>query len=583
MQGEGGPEVNAFFCDARKELNHLHPTTRLAENETRGVTVEIRAIIADAPARCWLCGVKYYSGFYGCSRCKAKGAHPIKKTLIKEPVDPNNPEPRDENGPKKYNVTEMTTVKFPTIGHPPRIFDEWESYKQLPPGEKDKKMIHRTGTTPLDRIAGPIDPINQVVLEEMHVMDGGVLKDTIAFLLSIKTDKKSSDAVPQRRGKNAAVYGSKKKTINKITPVKFRPWNGRINIWSQYTPKEFGRKCTSMEYCSTWKMNQYRQMFNYYMPALMKCDEINFGKPKRYIVLNLILGYKLITGNTHKPVPDRDIELSRHLLCKAFRQLSAMSLGNSCTYKLHVMTHMPDDAKNMKAHTGAFSAYPYESQLVHFRHLGLQGNRVIQQIANRLLERGHLHEDLDEGENACNFDEESIESFMAKVMRNRTSDQQTLSQLLDFPPFFVHDFNEKKKVVTCESFTVTNKFPDNVVRLHFETKSRRHRNAFAITDIFRDPTDGQLKIRAREFVKLKNTFDKPYPSSAIGNFEGTYQPPNKPGQKTSEFNFADYPFARIIGKFFCFPKLVYKRKTFDPLDCIQKQTWILQEIGHSEV
>jgi hypothetical protein len=581
-QGEGEPEVNAFFCDAKNELNRLHPSTNLSDNETRGVTIEIRAIIGDAPARCWLCGVKYFSGFYACCRCKSKGAHPYKKVIVQAPAplpknrtknQPKKPPAKKTNEPKEYTYVEMTTVKYPTIGHPPRVHEEWDSYWELPDGETDPKMIHRTGPTPLDRIIG-INPIKQVVLELMHVLDGGVYKDVLALALKMNLER---NPVSKRRGKNAPIEGSKKVEMTSVTPMKYRSWNVRIRVWSKYTPKEFGRKLTSLDYVKTWKMNQHAQMFHYYLPALARLDELHFEAPKRDLVLHLIRAARLINKNVNKPVPQEDIQESRFHFAAAFKLIHALSKGSACTIKVHYLIHLADDVLNIGFYAGTFSGYPYENQLVHFRHLGLTGYRVIYQIANRLMERGHLHEDLDEEDTQqCNHDEETIESFMTKVMRNRTSSEQTVTDLLAFPPFFVHDFNEKRQVVTCESFTVTNKFPDNVVRLHYSTKTRRERNAFAISEIFRDSDDGQIKIRAREFVNLRSTFQKPFPSSKIGNFEGEHE------AKNTNFKFEVFPFARILGKFFCFPKFLDGRKTFDPLDLSKRQGWILQEIGHSE-
>jgi hypothetical protein len=600
-QGQGEPNVHPFFCDIRKELNRLNKKTILPENETRCVTVIVRAIIADAPARCWMCVIKYYSGWYGCPRCKTKGVHPRVVKQTNKPagkksangqLSTTNRQSTDEqpageqqggaNAPGVNEYITLTTVKFPDINKDlPRITEEWESYLEIPAGQA-KNMAHRQGKTPLDKIYD-IDPIYDVPLEEMHLMDLGVLKDTVEFLLKLKIDKNATNvAVPKRRGrpaKTAFVDGSKRKKLKNSTPKTFHDWNLRIQAWSKLTPKEFGRKMSSLDYFGMWKSVLYRQFFMYYMPALMHTEnEINFDSRKREAVLNIILGYRLVTGNTHKPVPDLHLAKSKELLCRAFEQMKQLSGGSWCTYKCHCISHITDDAKNFQCHLGSLSAYPYESQMVHFRRMRLQGTNVIQQIANRLMEKGHL-EDFD-NENACNYDDESFESFYERITRNATSSEMSVSDILDIPPFFVNDFNAKRQTVQCEGFTITNKLPNNFVRLHFTKKQRRARNAFVIDNIFRDTVDGELKFYAREFVELTNSFEKPYPSSLICNFVASGGLNN---DEIISHKRQPILFSRIIGKYFPFPTVMCSvdcNGDYFPSD--SQQVWVLQEIMHSE-
>jgi hypothetical protein len=523
------------------------------------------------------------------------GVHPIKKVINPKWKDPNaklmgakgkkgaGVEKNDNevnNNEPKFIFKSCHTVKFPDINTDPRrVFEDWESYKNPPAGyENSKIMVHRIGPTPLDKIL-EANPINDVPLEEMHLMDIGVLKDTVACLLNLKvTDKTTSDAVQapvRRRRKNAPVEGSKKKKLTKITPKNFIHWNTRINAWSKITPKEFGRHLDSLEFFGKWKATGHRVFFNYYMPALMYADPANFGEQKRDAVLHIIRGYKLLTGNTHKPVPPGDIVRAEKHLAKGFEIMKSLSSGNWCTYKCHCMSHLGDDVRYFGSRLGSFSAYPYENQMIFFRQIGLQGNRAIQQIANRLVENGgQLNDDELTGDsNTSNYTDESFESFFGKVMRNKASrPNMTVSDVLDLPPFFVHSFNESNKIIHCESFTITKKFPDNIVRLYFENTNHRKKNAFCIEEIIKDEK-GQLFIVVREFANIDNSFVKPYASSSIGNFLawGGLNPPQT------------VPFSRVIGKYFSFPQLLKirdQKKKYNPR--CPGQNWILQEIAHGD-
>jgi hypothetical protein len=599
--GRDDPKVHPFFCDLRKELNRLNPKTILPENETRGCTVRIRAYIGDAPARSWMCGTKGHSGFMCCPRCEIEGVHPIKKIKNPKWKDPNKPAPKPKKGAAasaaaavaaNANGTEKVeeefiykkchTVKFPTIRKDPeRKFEKWESYLYPPAKHEGSKiMVHRTGPTPLDKIL-EANPINDVPIESMHSMDIGVCKDSSAFAINIKiTDKNTNDdpvqAAPlKRRGKNAPVDGGSKKRVPKITPKAFQPWNVRINAWNSCTPKEFGRRLDSLEYFNKWKATGHRLFFMYYLPALMYADPKRFCEHTRHALLHINLGYRLLSGNAHKEVPESDITRAEKQLKFGFDIFTKLSGGSWCTYKCHLcMAHIGMDVRYFKAPLGSYSAYPYENQMIFFRQIGLQGNHPIKQIANQLAENGGQLDDdeFPDPKNTCPYHNETFESFFAKVMRNKASrPNMCVSDCIDFPPFFVHSFNQSRKIIHCESFTITQKFPDNVVRLHFESHRIRERNAFCIEEIITDEK-GCLFLIVREFANIKNSFAQPYASASIMNFLAWG------GLKDSQ----TVPFSRVIGKYFAFPLLLQiqdDKGKFNPR-CLG-QNWILHELEHS--
>jgi hypothetical protein len=569
-------------------LNRLNAKTVLPPGETRGVTVIVRAFIADAPARAWQCGIKTFSGFLSCPRCKIVGVHP--KELLKQPCKkPEDAATTSKNAETVVNgqgnnasdviQKDAKNVKFPEIRKDgARLFSEWPSYLFVARGQKSN-MRHRIGTTPLDNIMD-VDPIYDVPLEEMHLMDLGVYRDTSADLLNLKVDKKLKN-VPKKRGgrrkKTTVVVGIKKKTLPKTMPVRLRPWTNRIRVWSKLTPKEFGRKLSPLEYFSQWKANEYRQFFLYYFIPLAIIDKGTLNPLGFEVICNINRAIRLVTGNTHKKVPEHRVELSKDIFCTAFYQMKHLTHGSWCTYKCHCMWHMPDDCIRFGCHLGSLSAYCFENQMIHFRRMGLSGNNIIQQVTNRLSERSMV-QDFDNDDDQWDFDEQSFECFFEKIKRNETSPQMTVSEVLDLPSFFVHEFNSKRQIVKCEAYTITNTFPNNVVRLHFNGKNRRRKNAFVVDEIFRDSSDGELKMYVREFVKLTDTFQKPYPSSYIGNFFATG------GLKANDDEVGERKairFSQIIGKYFAFPTILCSRDKndkYNPSDINQK--WILQEIMH---
>jgi hypothetical protein len=149
-----------------------------------------------------------------------------------------------------------------------------------------------------------------------------------------------------------------------------------------------------------------------------------------------------------------------------------------------------------------------------------------------------------------------------------------LSSILLFPPFFVHSFNSSKKIVYCESFTITNQFPDNVVRLYFEGNARRNkRNAFCIQDIIMNEVGG-LFVTVREFSNIANSFSRPFSSASIGNFVAW-------GGLNIETQ--TIPFSRVVGKYFSFPLFLNTKDNKNQYNPKQlNQRWILQEIACGE-
>lgn len=49
------------------------------------IQIEIGKIFADTPARCFILGTKYHTGYYGCGRCTTSGQLKKNRTCFPEP------------------------------------------------------------------------------------------------------------------------------------------------------------------------------------------------------------------------------------------------------------------------------------------------------------------------------------------------------------------------------------------------------------------------------------------------------------------------------------------------------------------
>jgi hypothetical protein len=364
--GNGKPCLFAFLSDLIKELNHLHPDTVLDDEAGRLLTVRIRAIIADGPGRSWIRACKGHAGYYACERCKIRG-WPIKLKTIKKVPD-------EKDITKKKTVTETKQekgLKFAGTKGDPRKDEEWEKYHQIERGESIAKMKHRIGETPFDGLIG-IKPITSFPVEEMHLVDGGAFKKTLECFLKItKSTKipKTRKKVVSTKKKKKIIPGNKKKKMETIDTKDLAAWNCRIAVWNVFcTPKEFGRRLRTLNSFKIYKMCELRQLMLYYMIPLMVKDT-TFPRREMNIVLKLIQGYLLVTGNSYHPVPETDLQTAAKCFKQFFVGISSIS-KRVCTYRMHgAWKHLVEDARNFSCRTTSLSAYPFENQVRFFRQV----------------------------------------------------------------------------------------------------------------------------------------------------------------------------------------------------------------------
>jgi hypothetical protein len=359
--GRGKPSRRAFFSDLCKELRFLHPDTVIDKDKYhRSITVVIRAIIGDAIERCWIRGCKQCTGYYSCERCHIKGE------IIPTQVATGEV---DEEGEPLYKTVRKGAVKFVTPERPPKARSDacWADYLQAEPGEKEG-MSHRTEYSPLTEIPG-FGPVTGFPLEEMHLVDGGAVKDTLVVVLNLNPEADNKWFEEQKKRKWAAQSNPAKRqrkmiqTVNNISRVRQGKWNHRIRkLRKGCTPFEFPRKCRGLRDFTHWKMSETRQFLMYYMVPLMKMDP-SFDPVKQALVLKLILAYSKITGNILERPCDDDIDESRRNFKAFFKGMSELS-PEWCTYKCHAMCfHLVDDAINFRCRTSALSSYPYENEV----------------------------------------------------------------------------------------------------------------------------------------------------------------------------------------------------------------------------
>lgn len=129
------------------------------------IKVKFGCLYADSPARCFALGIKYFNGYYGCSRCTTKGSFKKDRTC------------------------------FPELNAPLRTDESFLNKLQI---EHHRLNFDSILVTKLN-----ILPIKQVPLDTMHLLYSGVTKKIITCLMSCKL-----------KNKNVGLNSQQKKLIN---------------------------------------------------------------------------------------------------------------------------------------------------------------------------------------------------------------------------------------------------------------------------------------------------------------------------------------------------------------------------------
>lgn len=146
------PFVVALFCGDKKPYpleeyldDFLMECKHLTDNgiihEEKSYTVNIQALICDAPARAYLKRIKNHNAYHSCERCITKGAYVTRRVVFNEPGCPLRTD-------EAFSAVEYNN--------------------------------HQTGTIPF--IAAGISCVSSFVLDYMHMVNLGVVRWMLIFL-----------------------------------------------------------------------------------------------------------------------------------------------------------------------------------------------------------------------------------------------------------------------------------------------------------------------------------------------------------------------------------------------------------------
>ncbi|KAB0803122.1 hypothetical protein PPYR_00092 [Photinus pyralis] len=139
FEGNTKPDdVNQFLKKFVDETNTILQSGIILDHKT--IVVKLHAIVCDAPAKAYVCGIKNHTGYFGCPKCIQQGEFIENRVVFTE-----------------TSSSERTDASFKNRIHPE----------------------HHRETTALEKL--PIGMVSQVGLDYMHLVCLGVMKRLLQF------------------------------------------------------------------------------------------------------------------------------------------------------------------------------------------------------------------------------------------------------------------------------------------------------------------------------------------------------------------------------------------------------------------
>ena len=292
-------------------------------------SVAIRTYILDSPARAYVKQVKGHTAIEGCERC-------------------------DQEGEKSYRG--MTI--FQTVKGNPRTDESFSN--QTDPG-------HHLGVSPLADLPDH-GLVSMFALDPMHLLEHGVLKRFLLFLLGKYTTRVKLDA-------------------NAILSV-----SAILESLHPYIVRELARtKPRALALVGKCKATELRLFLLYIGIVALDCDGVAENVYKLFLIL---FGASRIVSSPVLVLDEKFVNFAEKLF-ETFVQHSgdAQVCGKHfVSYNIHSLLHLVDDVRRYGVLTN-FSAYPFENFLGVLKRLVRSGVNIPQQLARRLAEREGVYDD----------------------------------------------------------------------------------------------------------------------------------------------------------------------------------------------
>lgn len=306
--------IEEFLSEFIDELKTL--TENGIKIKNKEIKLRIRAFICDAPAKAFLCGIVGHTSVHGCSKCV-------------------------QVGKKINNVLTYSSEASQLITD-----QDFSDRKYL---NHHQKFFY-TKKTPLENVN--VKMISQVPLDDMHLVDLGVMRKILVRMLHNKINVKIS-----------------KDNISKISK--------HLESLRPYIPKEFARYPRTFDEILNWKATEFRQ-FLLYTGILVLKDKVNDDFYYEFLLLHCACRLLACPKNYIQ-----NIDVAQNMLELFVQNFSIIFGQNSVSYNVHGLLHLTESVKHFGALT-SFSAYNFENYLHILKKNVKKPSKILEQIFNRV-------------------------------------------------------------------------------------------------------------------------------------------------------------------------------------------------------
>lgn len=298
----------------------------------------VKLFTADAPARAFVAGHRYFNHTKGCSKCDQTCISCNRRRIYSTTVG----NLRDDQSFSDRTDYEHHNVKYVNVT---------KRKGQTPIVTPKPSLLEKSGH----------NMVTQFPIEPMHCLDQGVGK-IILIALSL-----------------CLIFGG---------PQAHRALDELKRIFAgyhKYTPSEFARKTRSFEEIPRFKATEVRQFLLYTGLVLLK----DFLSEEAYAhFLKLSMAYRLLSSSN--TATEQNITVADELLNEFVVDFNKFYHKEFLRYNVHSLLHLAADVR-LHGPLDSYSAYKFEDKIRQLKRMIKSNNRVPEQLFNRVMERRNLN------------------------------------------------------------------------------------------------------------------------------------------------------------------------------------------------
>ena len=347
--GPPKPPSASFLTDT------LIDVVRLLANgiqvDDRTIPVELKCVVADAPARALIKGTVQFNSASGCDKCATRAQWTYSRDSDNEAAAAE----REQVAQAEREGRRRPFIRRKRKGGGRSTFQAIENLEPRTDLSFRQQADESHHKVPSPFLMLPVDMIKDFPIDYMHQVCLGVMKKLLHQWFQERIRLRSLSALSCERA------------------------DGRLVAMRPHLPSEFARKPRSLSELKHWKATEFRQFLLYTGRSVLE-GLLSQQQYENFLALSvacLILVSPALTRQF--------VEQARSLL-KYFVQSTRAVYGKKWLhYNIHAMLHLADEGERYGC-LDACSAFPFENHLYKMKKMVRGGKQPLVQLFNRLGE-----------------------------------------------------------------------------------------------------------------------------------------------------------------------------------------------------